>query len=91
MTFALTLVAQPEELSVAHFSHVEEFLGDHDLIQESDPSWLSKHTAGYLTIHDCLTHQQMHELRDFLNKDRIDAFITPIAQPRVKLLFSDMD
>lgn len=91
MSFALTLVSHEKNLSAGHFATLESYLSDTDIIVEKQPEWLSDHKAGYVVIHDCLNIDQMNECRALLAVDKIDVLITPVPQPRIQLLVSDMD
>ncbi len=94
MSFILTLVASDKPLSAGHLAGVERFCDLQGLGQQGDPHWQEAHKAADILITHKPDMAQIHDLREALDTDRIDLFVTTIAARKrgaKKLLICDMD
>lgn len=93
MGYVLTLVASNGGSSVTdkHFKEIGHIIGHYNLTQTGKMGWLDKDKAAEIRVSDRASFSLVLHLRDFLEKDKIDFFITPAQNRRKKLLLADMD
>lgn len=91
MSHMLTLIAADEQLSIAHLERAESFIQSHAIGLAGAPQWIDPHCAADIPIENCLTLDQMKELRAALADDRIDALCIKAEGRSKKLLVADMD
>ncbi|MCB1783715.1 MAG: phosphoserine phosphatase SerB [Alphaproteobacteria bacterium] len=93
MSHILTLVASQNgaPLSDKHFKEIGKILEVYNLSFTSKPLWLNKNIAAQASISGGSQSALTAHLRDALQTDKIDVFITPEENRRKKLLLADMD
>lgn len=91
MNYTITLVSASNNLSIAHIARLESFLTQNGLLLTGSPKWLTPHIACDLTIAEMLNFEQIKNLREIFNEDKIDIFCTHTAGRKKKLLLADMD
>lgn len=91
MTHILTLISSDTNLSIAHLDILENFISEHGVGLNGRPEWLDMHKAADIPVQNCVTMEQMRELRALFGKDRIDVLCTKAEHRKKKLLLADMD
>ncbi len=91
MSHILTLIASDTRLSIAHLETMEKFIGARGVGLNGRPEWLDTHRAADIPVQNCLTLQQMKELRGIFGNDKIDIICSTVEHRRKKLLLADMD
>ncbi|MCB9982985.1 MAG: phosphoserine phosphatase SerB [Rhodospirillales bacterium] len=93
MSTVLTLVASNvrRPLRDEHTREIIKILGAYNVKPTCQPVWIKPGKAAEIGITDNASKPLLMHLRDFLEKDAIDVFITPIEKRRKKLLLADMD
>ena len=91
MSHILTLIASDTRLSIAHLETLEKFIGARGIGQNARPEWLDTHRAADIPVQNCLTLQQMKELRGIFGNDKIDIICSTVEHRKKKLLLADMD
>jgi len=91
MDFTLTLVASDTPLKVGHLSTIEHFAEDNGIMITDEPQWLKEHKAADIPLAQCVTLEQMQDLRALMEPNKIDVFCTHTHNRRKHLLMADMD
>ncbi len=93
MSYILTLVASTKATPVTeqHFKDIERIIDAYNLKFTSKLIWLDKGIAAEIAISDNAQSSLIAHLRDTLEKDRIDFFVTKNKNRQKKLLLADMD
>jgi phosphoserine phosphatase len=91
MSHILTLIASDTRLSIAHLETLEKFIGARGVGQNGRPEWLDTHRAADVPVQNCVTLQQMKELRGIFGNDKIDIVCSTMEHRKKKLLLADMD
>ncbi len=91
MTHILTLIAEGSNLSIAHLEMLEKFIAANGVGENGRPEWLDMHKAADIPVQNCVTMEQMQELRALFAGDRIDILCTHTQNRKKKLLLADMD
>ena len=93
MSLVLTLVASDPSrpLTDAHSKEVISIIGFYNAMPICQPVWLKKKAVIEIGIDKHGGKTMMTHLREFLEEDAIDVFITPIDGRRKKILLADMD
>lgn len=91
MSHILTLISSDTPLSIAHIERGERFIEDKGIGLSGKPAWLDAHKAADIPIQNCVTMEQMKELRAIFAADRIDVLCTKHEGRKKKLLLADMD
>lgn len=93
MSHVLTLVASDGGalLTEAHFKDISRILLLYGTDQASQIIWLNKSKAGEICISSDANAAMIQHLRDALEKDRIDFFVTKNEHRQKKLLLADME
>ena len=93
MSLVLTLVASSlaNPLTDEHAKEVMSIIGYYNATPICQPVWLRKKTVVEIGIDKHGGKTMMTHLREFLEDDAIDVFITPIDGRRKKVLLADMD
>lgn len=93
MTHVLTLVASPAGKAVTekHFKKIAHIIDFYQLKYTSKLAWLDKDKAAEVGISGGAQSALIQHLRETLEKDHIDFFITPNKNRQKKLLLADMD
>ncbi len=93
MSYVLTLVASSKApaLTEKHFKIIDNIINHYNLKFTGKLHWLDKKKAAEITISGNAQSALIAHLRETLEKDRIDFFITKNQNRRKKLLLADMD
>lgn len=91
MTHVLTLISSDIPLSIAHIERLEKFIEDKAVGLNGKPQWLAQHKAADIPVQNCVTMEQMKDLRGIFAADKIDTLCTQEAGRKKKLLLADMD
>lgn len=93
MSTVLTLVAASggKALSDDHTKEILKTLPFYNVQPTCKPVWIKKGKAAEIGISESGGSAMLAHIRDALDKDKIDVFITPIHKRRKKLLLADMD
>ncbi len=93
MSYILTLVASTKATPVTekHFKGIERVIDAYNLKFTSKLIWLDKGIAAEIAISDNAQSSLIAHLRETLEKDRIDFFVTKNENRQKKLLLADMD
>ncbi|MCB1720987.1 MAG: phosphoserine phosphatase SerB [Alphaproteobacteria bacterium] len=93
MSTVLTLVASDPRrpLCDGHTREVIKILGAYNVQPTCQPIWIKPKKVAEIGVSDNTSSALFMHLRDFLEKDAIDVFITPIENRRKKLVLADMD
>lgn len=93
MSHVLTFVASAKKKPVSkkHIKEACKIMSFYDMEAKPDAIWLAKDKAADLHIPASPGGVLLEHLRDMLNEDRIDLFITQEQNRRKKLLLADMD
>ncbi len=93
MSYVLTLVASGNNapLNDKHFKEIAYILDHYNLKFTSKLVWLNKGKAAEVAISNNAQSSLIAHLRETLEKDRIDFFITKNENRQKKLLLADMD
>lgn len=93
MSYILTLVASTNATPVTekHFKDIGHIIAAYNLKFTSKLIWLDKEIAAEVAISDNAQSSLVAHLRDTLEKDRIDFFVTKNQNRQKKLLLADMD
>ncbi len=93
MSYVLTLVASTTNAALTdkHFKDIAYIIGHYNLKFTSKLIWLDKNKAAEVAISDKAQSSLISHLRETLEKDRIDFFITKNENRQKKLLLADMD
>ena len=93
MSHILTLVASDaaRPLSPALLEKVRELCRAREIHQICAPIWLSPDKAADIGVSDSLDGELVQKLRDLLDEEKTDFFITPIEHRQKRLLLADMD
>ena len=88
MTFFLTLVAK-KELNETHLDTVCGILNRS--FSPAEFNWLHEGKAAEIQLPECIDDKIFENIISAIDKDRIDALLTPTKSRRKKLLIADMD
>lgn len=93
MSYVLTLVASDTKKPVnkKHLKEIEAILEAYNLSYKGKVKWLDKDKAADIGISDKAQFSLVAHLRDFLEEDKIDFFISHNEHRAKKLLLADMD
>lgn len=91
MNYDLTLFASDIALTPAHIERLEAFCETHGLLIAGQPQWIEPHKAARVSVDQCVSMEQMKELRTAFEGDRMDIFCTKQRKAPYRLLISDMD
>lgn len=93
MTYVLTFVAASPQspLKDAHIRQATEISAAHNVHSKSSPAWLSDGKAADLDISGEGGPDMLAQIRERLEPDKIDVFLTHHHGRRKKLLLADMD
>ncbi len=93
MSYILTLVASSKTTPVTekHFKDIEHIVSAYNIKFTSKLVWLDKDIAAEVAISNDAQSSLIAHLRDNLEKDRIDFFVTKNSNRQKKLLLADMD
>ncbi len=93
MSYVLTLVASTTDsaLTEKHFKDIAYIIDHYNLKFTSKLVWLDKNKAAEVAISNNAQSSLIAHLRETLEKDRIDFFITKNENRQKKLLLADMD
>ncbi len=93
MSTVLTLVASDPQrpLSDKHTREVIKILGAYNVQPTCQPIWVKRGKVVEIGVTDNTSSALLLHLRDLLDGDATDVFITPIENRRKKLLLADMD
>ncbi len=93
MSYILTLVASSDNLPLTdkHFSIIANIIEHYNLKFQSKIIWLDKAKAAQVSISGGAQSALVAHLRETLEKDRIDFFVTKNEKRQKKLLLADMD
>ncbi|PCI54992.1 MAG: phosphoserine phosphatase SerB [Alphaproteobacteria bacterium] len=93
MSYILTLVASTKTTPVTekHFKEISHIIDAYNLKFTSKLVWLDKEIAAEIAISDDAQSSLVAHLRETLEKDRIDFFVTKNENRQKKLLLADMD
>jgi len=93
MSYILTLVASSNNapLTDKHFSIIANIIEHYNLKFQSKIIWLDKAKAAEVSISGRAQSALVAHLREVLEKDRIDFFVTKNEKRQKKLLLADMD
>lgn len=93
MSHILTLVASAKTapLTEKHFSTIAHIIEHYNLKYSSKIIWLDKNKAAEVSISANAQSALISHLREILEEDRIDFFVTKNEKRQKKLLLADMD
>ncbi len=93
MTHILTLVASSPDkpLLKSHIKEAVKTLGFYNIENLNAPMWLSKDKALDQAISRALSGSALSHLREIMDEEKIDIFVTRAKNRRKKLLLADMD
>lgn len=91
MNYDLILFASNAPITPAHIERLEKFCEAHGVLLTGEPHWIEEHKAARLPVDQCVTMEQMKQLRDAFEGDRVDVFCTKRRGTPYKLLIADMD
>jgi phosphoserine phosphatase len=91
MTYSLTLVASNTGLPPGAATSVKDYLDSNDLKHDSDLHWLHPKKAADIKLEEKITIEQIKEIRDLLENDKVDVFFMPETGRKKKLIIADMD
>ena len=93
MSTVLTLVASDPKcpLRDEHTREVIKILGVYNVQPTCQPIWVKPKKVVEIGVTDNTSSALLLHLRDTLDSDAIDVFITPIENRRKKLVLADMD
>ena len=91
MNFVIVVVSSEKPLSAGHLASVEKFAEANGIMVTGTPVWLDKNKAADIPVAECLTIEQISQLRQELDADKIDVFCTRTEKRQKELLIADMD
>lgn len=93
MSYVLTLVASKggKPVTDKHFKEIGNIISHYNMKFTGSLVWLDKEKAGDIAISDTLQFALVSHLREFLEGDKIDFFVTKEENRQKKLLLADMD
>lgn len=91
MTHILTFVASSTPLADSHIRQARDIAKYYNIDTGKKPVWLAKNKAADLALAQAPGSTLLTHIRDELNNDGIDVFISPEDGRRKKLLLADMD
>ena len=93
MSYILTLVSSTKTspLTEKHFSEIAKIIDHYNLKFSSNLVWLDKDKAAEVSMPDKAQSALVSHIRETLEKDRIDFFVTRNEKRQKKLLLADMD
>ncbi len=93
MSVVLTLVASTPEIPVTQniINDIRKIIAQYDVMPTCAAIWLEKDIAADIGITGHGNRDMIDHLHDYLQKSKIDVFLTNIENRRKKLMIADMD
>lgn len=91
MSYVVVLIASSVPLSIAHLQTLESFIDQNGIGLNGRPLWLKQHHAADMPVQNCLSMEQMRNVRKLFEEERIDVLCVPSEGRSKKLLLADMD
>lgn len=89
--FVLTLVSSNVPLAASHIAITSRYLESEGILTTNQPQWLAAHKAADIEIAQCLTIDQIKNLRQIHDEHRIDVFCTSLENRKKRIFLADMD